>query len=87
MDPSTYRDLLLKRNLLKQRRNHLYIPKIKNANQQMCHLLDQIAAAFTQYYEDLYNLRRAAQAAGRPRRSEASRAYSRTKTSSRLGLG
>ncbi|CAH2300895.1 Hypothetical predicted protein [Pelobates cultripes] len=91
LDPSTYRDLLLKRTqltghlnraiqrsfqqfqhmvyehgnkcgrllatLLKKPRNHLYIPKIQNAAGRMCHLPDQISAAFTQYYEDLYNLR------------------------------
>ncbi|CAH2276411.1 Hypothetical predicted protein [Pelobates cultripes] len=61
--------------LLKKRRNYLYIPKIQNAAGRMCHLPDQISAAFTQYYEDLYNLRRDTQAIETPRRSEAIRVY------------
>ncbi|CAH2315375.1 endonuclease reverse transcriptase, partial [Pelobates cultripes] len=44
-------------NLLKQHRNQLYIPKIKDTYQQLRHLLDQISIAFHDYYQDLFCLR------------------------------
>ncbi|CAH2218714.1 Hypothetical predicted protein, partial [Pelobates cultripes] len=48
-------------NLLRQRRTQLYIQKIKNAQQQIRHLPDQIATEFQRYYQDLYHLRKEAQ--------------------------
>ncbi|CAH2274903.1 Hypothetical predicted protein [Pelobates cultripes] len=48
-------------NLLKQRRTQLYMPKIKNAQQQIRHLPDQIATEFQRYYQDLYHLRKETQ--------------------------
>ncbi|CAH2326714.1 poly [ADP-ribose] polymerase 4-like [Pelobates cultripes] len=48
-------------NLLRQRKTQLYIPKIKNAQQQIRHLPEQIATEFQRYYQDLYHLRKEAQ--------------------------
>ncbi|CAH2327977.1 Hypothetical predicted protein [Pelobates cultripes] len=45
-------------NLLKQRRTHLYINKIKDLSQRMHHLPDQITTTFLNYYRDLYNIRK-----------------------------
>ncbi|CAH2225291.1 Hypothetical predicted protein [Pelobates cultripes] len=62
-------------NLLKQRRNQLYIPKIKDAHQQLRHLLDQISTAFHDYYQDLYSLRQATPETQRSRKVEDIRRY------------
>ncbi|CAH2311707.1 metabotropic glutamate receptor 2-like, partial [Pelobates cultripes] len=44
-------------NLLKQRKTQLYIPKIKDTQQRLKHLPDQIATEFRTYYQGLYHLR------------------------------
>ncbi|CAH2293186.1 endonuclease [Pelobates cultripes] len=62
-------------NLLKQRRNQLYIPKIKDAHQQLRHLPDQISTAFDDYYQDLYCLHQATPETQRSHKVEDIRRY------------
>ncbi|CAH2274657.1 Hypothetical predicted protein, partial [Pelobates cultripes] len=54
-------------NLLKRRRTHLYISKIKDPSQRMHHLPDQISTTFLNYYRDLYNIQKEARDAAETR--------------------
>ncbi|CAH2295259.1 Hypothetical predicted protein, partial [Pelobates cultripes] len=59
-------------NLLKQRRSQLYNSKIKDAQQRLRHLPDQISTAFHIYYQDLCGLYRTTLEVSRPQRAPTS---------------